>query len=357
MGNLQKLMKIIKSQEVVTSNMIEEMQKNVEEFSVDCCMAIIQNKQGELANKLNVAKRLQRTMKKSINGRREELVYNMGVFSGVLKEAKLIARPLADKECFDEAMNRLFRRKYVPEILNFLLMHSDVQHKDIARAVNIKTNYASELLNELVSVGCIRKVELGKYRIYDLTMDGRRFAKKYVGGKEREDYRDFMTEYMQLENSNVDIDWLLALRTSSENANSLCSDFALRQKDHYIMSVLELQKKKLGDSDKKNVYISGQWRLNEKETRQPYKIEDNEWSVPLRNYRKRIATLVNDMDSKEAKCYKTQLIQHQKKSGKYVHRRGINTKLAQCNTEYEEINQNNRLESLLCTGGESIWKK
>lgn len=200
MEYLKNILKLVNDSEYVIEDRISELAQAVEEFSTDCSLAILHDKQDDLISALNMARRIQYNIKKNVSGDREEFVYLMGVFSGIFKEVNLLLLPLERKNTFLEIMTCLYQKKHIPEILKFLYANPDARHKDIASAINVNTNQASELLNELVQARCITNTKIGKSSLYALTTDGVRFLKRQLERSQTEplyqDIEDKVQEYL-----------------------------------------------------------------------------------------------------------------------------------------------------------------
>lgn len=235
MEYLKNITKLINTLDDENEDIINQLSQAVEEFSTDCGWAILHENQDVLISKLNLARRIQNKMKRNVNGKREEFVYLMGVFSGIFKEINLLLAPLERKNTFLEIMTCLYQKKHIPEILKFLYDNPDARHKDIASAINVNTNQASELLNELVQARCIINTKIGKTSIYALTMDGVRFLKKQIERSQAEslynDIDDKVQEYFS-GNSNCNA------RKNEINWSTI-EDKMRVQKDEVLRSVWE----------------------------------------------------------------------------------------------------------------------
>lgn len=198
MENMKRLMMLLSES---SQDSINEMELITDYFSAYCSSVIVheEERKEEFTKYLNLARRIERTMEKELSSDQERRFFSMGEFCGIYRFVKQLLEPLEEKVDFEKKMNYLFKKKHIPDILNYIYANSEAQHKELVSIACVGANYTSELLNELIDAECIKKTQIGKYTFYELTMNGRRFVKKQIKSEKENTYRDYYEDYLALD--------------------------------------------------------------------------------------------------------------------------------------------------------------
>lgn len=87
------------------------------------------------------------------------------------------------------------------EVLIYLYHHVHVQHKELKDILGIRPSTLSDLLNVLMEINCVEKIESGRCSFYNLTNDGRKYLKEVHPHIEKElsvDHDRFRTDVLEI---------------------------------------------------------------------------------------------------------------------------------------------------------------
>lgn len=166
----------------VSEQTIEEFTELLE-ISVDFCLeAYERHDLKSLSIFLEEQRTLRRNLTEELRNSSEQLlilsskiVQNYNTFNKLLRDAY-------DARGFEEEMELIEQGyRYVRSILRYLYRHAHVQHKVSKENLEIPASTLSDSLKVLEQVGCVEKIESGKYSFYNLTVEG----KKYVHDREK----------------------------------------------------------------------------------------------------------------------------------------------------------------------------
>lgn len=217
-----------------SKDMVEEFKTFTEEFGIECCKYLVHGEQEELLHKLNIVGRIQNLIRRNIQ---DEMNYYMGMFSGIYNEMKLLVPECMNKDNFESMMDDLYARRHVSDILQFIFSNPNSQHKDIMKAVHISSSYVSELLRELVEIRCLKKTGSGKFRFYELTMDGKRYVLKRKNADKKNVNHDFVKDledyHLKDYTSLSDAGEAVAEQLSQEECINIILDFSEQSNSSY----------------------------------------------------------------------------------------------------------------------------
>lgn len=101
---------------------------------------------------------------------------------------------------FKRKTNNLIKRKYVKSIIEYVYAEPDIGHTQLCTKLNIKANFLTELMNNLIDSDIIVKYRDGKYSYYELTA---RMAEYYRREIEVDYYRYIKNSYEWKTDYNV----------------------------------------------------------------------------------------------------------------------------------------------------------
>lgn len=92
-----------------------------------------------------------------------------------------------EKKHFEKNMDMVEQtHKNVKQVLKYLYKHMHVQHKILKQELEIPGSTLTDLLNVLEKVECIERIKSGKCSFYNLTNEGRQYARNKIRGIEDE---------------------------------------------------------------------------------------------------------------------------------------------------------------------------
>lgn len=159
--------------------MIKPVIKVVEELNREQMDSLLSNyvkKESEIMERqLQQSEYICKLKKTIVRTEEEELIYLLGKFEGITRTVDTARRRQFKRIQTQSAMKRILTKRKTKEILQFIYEHPNAQNKDIAKVVDLKPNTLSYRMKELVEVGGVESYWEGKYKYYDLTLQGREF--------------------------------------------------------------------------------------------------------------------------------------------------------------------------------------
>ena len=91
-------------------------------------------------------------------------------------------------------MSALFSKDINQKIMIYLYDHPSSQHKVIAQALGIQSNYLSQQMRELEEAGGVVRYGVDRRSFYELTLDGQAYVEK---NKLKKDHTLYIDELMR----------------------------------------------------------------------------------------------------------------------------------------------------------------
>ena len=146
-----------------------------EELIYELTELYINNKKNELDKELRSFKRFKKLLKNHV----EEVVsYQIGIIVGIILIIELLVHKSSVKNKFTIKMSALFSKDINQKILVYLYDHPSSQHKVIAQALGIQSNYLSQQMRELEEAGGVVRYGVDRRSFYELTLDGQAYVEK-----------------------------------------------------------------------------------------------------------------------------------------------------------------------------------
>lgn len=144
----------------------------------------------------------------------------IGATNSISMMSKNIYSIICVDEDFKRKTNNLLKRKYVKNIIEYVYDKPDIRHTQLCEKLNIKANFLTELMKNLIDGDIIVKYKDGKYSYYELTS---RMAEYYRSELRVEYYRyaklsdtwkiDYNVKQMQEQPQNV---WIIEKRRKDD---------------------------------------------------------------------------------------------------------------------------------------------
>lgn len=166
-----------------------------DEFLYDIAQLYVKNEKEELAMELQIFKRFQKMLSNYIA---HMISYQIGILSGISMAIKYMIQYAAKAREIEIKMTNLFDKEINKKILMYLYDHPSAQHKVIAQAINVKTNYLSQQMRELEKIGGVVRYGVDRRSFYELTLDGQAFVEK----KKKSDSFTYVSNLMKEQEKN-----------------------------------------------------------------------------------------------------------------------------------------------------------
>ena len=141
-------------------------------------------------------------------------LYAMGMFAGVFFAMAGMLPKRNKEQIFNVRMAILKNRAYVEQKLRFLYESEYVQHKDLCDRIGVSQSQLNRTMAGLIDINCVKRYKKGKYSLYSLTPEGRKYTKEILGYK-RKNYIEYESVQMagkkpQIEQKKQweDADWM-----------------------------------------------------------------------------------------------------------------------------------------------------
>lgn len=145
-----------------------------EEILYEFATLVTDDKKEELGKELHFSKRFQKLLENYVS---EDISYEIGTIVGIFITTEFISHKLALRNEAEIKMSAVFEKEINQKILLYLYDHPGSQHKVIAEAVGIKSNYLSQQMRELEDAGGVVRYGVDRRSFYELTLDGQAFIK------------------------------------------------------------------------------------------------------------------------------------------------------------------------------------
>lgn len=161
-----------------------------EELIYELTELYINNKKNELDKELRSFKRFKKLLKNHV----EEVVsYQIGIIVGIILIIELLVHKSSVKNKFTIKMSALFSKDINQKIMIYLYDHPSSQHKVIAQALGIQSNYLSQQMRELEEAGVVR-YGVDRRSFYELTLMDSFYVEK---NKLKKDHTLYIDELMR----------------------------------------------------------------------------------------------------------------------------------------------------------------
>ena len=197
-----------------------------EELIYELTELYINNKKNELDKELRSFKRFKKLLKNHV----EEVVsYQIGIIVGIILIIELLVHKSSVKNEFTIKMSALFSKDINQKILVYLYDHPSSQHKVIAQALGIQSNYLSQQMRELEEAGGVVRYGVDRRSFYELTLDGQAYVEKNKLKKEHTLYIDELMKEIGLNTKckspnyqafKTRRNWLILHKTEGEIVNA-----------------------------------------------------------------------------------------------------------------------------------------
>lgn len=112
---------------------------------------------------------------------RHMTLFLMGVFVGIVYAVGFLFRDMEDERDFTIVMEGICKKAHYSNVLKYLYKNPSARHKDIAQDEGISASFLTEIMKELQAKRAVEKFYSGKAAFYELTIDGKAFAKALDG--------------------------------------------------------------------------------------------------------------------------------------------------------------------------------
>lgn len=119
----------------------------------------------------------------------------MGIFVGMVYMVGFLFRDMEDERDFTIVMEGLCKKAHYSNVLKYLYQNPSARHKDIAQNEGISASFLTEIMKELQAKRAVEKYYSGKAAFYELTIDGKAFAKTLEGRMEEWIVPDYLTSF------------------------------------------------------------------------------------------------------------------------------------------------------------------
>ncbi|MCI9589224.1 MAG: hypothetical protein HFG42_01520 [Lachnospiraceae bacterium] len=117
----------------------------------------------------------------------------MGVFVGIVYAVGFLFRDMEDERDFTIVMEGICKKAHYSNVLKYLYKNPSARHKDIAQDEGISASFLTEIMKELQAKRAVEKFYSGKAAFYELTIDGKAFAKTLDGRIEERIVPDYLS--------------------------------------------------------------------------------------------------------------------------------------------------------------------
>ncbi len=123
------------------------------------------------------------------------ILFLMGIFAGMVYMVGFLFRDMEDERDFTIVMEGLCKKAHYSNVLKYLYQNPSARHKDIAQNEGISASFLTEIMKELQAKRAVEKYYSGKAAFYELTIDGKAFAKTLEGRMEEWIVPDYLTSF------------------------------------------------------------------------------------------------------------------------------------------------------------------
>ncbi|SHN56614.1 hypothetical protein SAMN02745247_01536 [Butyrivibrio hungatei DSM 14810] len=131
--------------------------------------------------------------------------FDGGYFTALVEELELLLEKLERIQEFDKVYQKIIGKKHYEKIISLLYGRDLLQSKFISEKLNIKPNYLSKIMRDMLDYKIIVAYEYSKYKYYGLTWWFRKYLES-VGGS-RCELEEKQNELTTLIEEKVGRDW------------------------------------------------------------------------------------------------------------------------------------------------------
>lgn len=153
----------------------DDLQSFAKELLYELTTLFIINNRDELEKELHLSKRFEKLL---LNNEISDISRQIGVIIGILMTMEMISHKTAVKNKINKNMSAVFMKEINKKILFYLYDHPNSQHKIIAEAIGIRSNYLSQQMRELEETGGVVRHSIDRRSFYELSLDGQAFVEE-----------------------------------------------------------------------------------------------------------------------------------------------------------------------------------